>query len=170
MMATSRESAGLLMYRVAEGELQVFLVHPGGPFFARKNEGVWSIPKGEIEDGGSPFQVALREFEEETGQASLACAISSEYQTLGSVVQSNGKRVHAWAFEGYWPKGAHFRSNSFSMEWPPRSGKKQEFPEVDRGAFFSTQEARIRINSAQATFIDQLTEQLGSILPPDSAT
>lgn len=148
------------MYRFEGKELQVFLVHPGGPFFARKDEGVWSIPKGEIEGGEPPFQVALREFEEETGQKASSCSVSPEYRPLGSVVQKNGKKVQAWAFEGSWPDGASFQSNFFAMEWPPGSGRIQEFPEVDKGDFFNDSEARFKINSAQATFITRLIEQL----------
>jgi len=154
---TRKRSAGLLMYRV-QVELQVFLVHPGGPFFASKDEGFWSIPKGEIEGDEPSFQVALREFQEETGQEVEACAASPDYLELGSVMQSNGKEVQAWAFRGEWPEGASFRSNLFSMEWPPRSGHIRYFPEVDRGVFFNAQEAKAKINPAQSAFIDRLIE------------
>jgi predicted NUDIX family NTP pyrophosphohydrolase len=155
-----KQSAGLMMYRIREGALQVFLVHPGGPFFACKDEGVWSIPKGEIEDGDSPFQVALREFEEETGQQVENCAVSPEFLPLGPVIQKNGKTVHGWAFQGDWPRGASFKSNLFEMEWPPRSGKFQKFPEVDQGEFFSLSEARTKLNQAQTAFIERLVEEL----------
>jgi len=148
------------MYKIEEGTLQVFLVHPGGPFFAHKDAGFWSIPKGEIEEGDSVFQVALREFEEETGQSVQSCATSSEFLPLGSVVQKNQKTVHAWAFQGHWPEEVSFRSNLFEIEWPPHSGQFREFPEVDRGGFFDSNEAKVKLNPAQAGFVDRLREKL----------
>lgn len=123
---------------------------------------MWSIPKGEIEKGDTPFEVALREFEEETGQSVKACANLFEFRHLGSVVQKNGKTVHAWAFEGDWPEGAVFQSNQFEMEWPPRSGRFHEYPEVDRGDFFSCSEARAKLNPAQSVFVDRLIAELRS--------
>jgi len=155
-----KRSAGLLMYRITDGELEVFLVHPGGPFFSNKDEGAWSIPKGEIEPGDEPFEVAMREFREETGQEVRRCAAAADYINLGSIVQKNGKRVQAWAFKGHWPDGASLQSNLFQMEWPPRSGKIKEFPEVDQGTFFKTDEAKVKINPAQSTFLDRLKESL----------
>ena len=144
------------MYRRREGEIEVFLVHPGGPFFARKDAGVWSVPKGEYGEGEAPIEVARREFAEETGQPVEACARDPQLVPLGSVRQRGGKTVHAWAFKGDWPEGVTPTSNTFEMEWPPRSGKTKEFPEVDRAQWFSLQEARQKINGAQAEFLDRL--------------
>ena len=172
-MGSGDRSAGLLMFRRradgarsgrggashaagAAGELEVFLVHPGGPLFARRDEGVWSIPKGELEPGQDPLEVARREFAEETGQAVAACDRGGPMFPLGSVRQRGGKIVDAWAFEGDWPAGASVVSNTFSMEWPPRSGRTHEFPEVDRGQFFAAAEAKLKINPAQAELIDRL--------------
>ncbi|HKB07662.1 MAG TPA: NUDIX domain-containing protein [Candidatus Polarisedimenticolia bacterium] len=145
-----RESAGLLMYRARGERLEVLLVHPGGPFFADRHEGVWTIPKGEIEAGEDALAAARREFEEETGLKP-----EGRFVPMGTVRQKGGKVVHAWAFEGDAEPGA-IRSNSFRMEWPPRSGKQVEFPEIDRAAFFDLKEARRAINPAQAPFLDAL--------------
>jgi predicted NUDIX family NTP pyrophosphohydrolase len=159
-MARPKESAGLLMYRCREGVLDVFIVHPGGPFFARKDEGSWSIPKGEIETGEAMLDVARREFDEETGQRVERCAVGDGFESLGSVLQRGGKRVHAWAFEGDWPRGVPLRSNTFTMEWPRGSGQSGEFPEVDRAEFFSVDVAREKLNPAQAELLDRLLEIL----------
>lgn len=162
-MGGKKRSAGLLMYRSGGQGVEVFLVHPGGPFFARKDGGAWSVPKGEIDDAGEPpLEVARREFEEETGQSVEDCAAGGGFLPLGSVRQANGKTVHAWAFAGEWPEGACFRSNTFTLEWPPRSGKRREFPEVDRGVFFPLETARRKINPAQAAFLDRLLERLAA--------
>ena len=150
-------SAGLLMLQQApDGALQVFLAHPGGPFFARKDKGAWSIPKGLVEEGESPLQAALREFEEETGLIP-----TPPFHPLGEVRQKGGKQVHAWAFEGSLPEGWRLASDTFEMEWPPRSGLTQSFPEIDRARFFDLDTAREKINAAQAAFIDRMVEIVG---------
>ncbi|MDE2019879.1 MAG: NUDIX domain-containing protein [Patescibacteria group bacterium] len=148
-----RISAGLLMYRRRTGMLEVLLVHPGGPFFAKKDLGDWSIPKGEV-DGtdADEFAAAKREFEEETGMKPEGRFIS-----LGSITQAGGKVVHAWALEGDCDP-ANIRSNTFKMEWPPRSGRVQEFPEVDRAAFFAMEMARQKIKPTQAEFLGRLQD------------
>ena len=149
-------SAGLLLYRMAGGALEVLLVHPGGPFWAKKDLGAWSIPKGEYGDGEDPRACALREFEEELGSPAPGEALLE----LGEVTQRNRKVVTAWALEGDLDAGA-IHSNTFELEWPPRSGRMQAFPEVDRAAWFSLADARSRINPAQAAFLDRLAERLG---------
>jgi predicted NUDIX family NTP pyrophosphohydrolase len=150
------ESAGLLMYRIRVGGPEVFLVHPGGPFWAAKDLGAWSIPKGEFGPGEDPLEAACREFREETGFEP-----SGPYTALAPVRQKGRKTVHAWAFEGDADASA-LKSNAFSMEWPPRSGHSQTFPEVDRGAWFSLSEARLKINPAQAALLEELDGNLGS--------
>ena len=149
-------SAGLLLYRMAGGALEVLLVHPGGPFWAKKDLGAWSIPKGEYGDGEDPRACALREFEEELGSPAPGEALVE----LGEVTQRNRKVVTAWALEGDLDAGA-IHSNTFELEWPPRSGRMQAFPEVDRAAWFSVADARERVNPAQAAFLDRLAERLG---------
>jgi predicted NUDIX family NTP pyrophosphohydrolase len=150
-MAT-KTSAGLLMFRNTASGLQVLLAHPGGPFFARKDEGVWTIPKGVVEPGEEDLlQRARIEFEEELGIKPVGKAIA-----LGSVRQKGGKIVHAWAVEGDLPEGFEAKSNTFDLEWPPHSGTVQSFPEVDRAAFFSLEEAARKINPAQKAFLDHL--------------
>ena len=148
-------SAGLLMFNDSVEELKVFLVHPGGPFFIKKDEGYWGIPKGLIEDGEDQLQAAIREFEEETG-----IKPTGEFISLGITTQTNNKIVHAWAFRTESSGHIEISCNTFEMEWPPHSGKKQKFPEVDKGQFFSIKEARIKIYSAQVVFIDRLLEYL----------
>jgi predicted NUDIX family NTP pyrophosphohydrolase len=155
-MATKKVSAGLLMYHRLGGVVQVFLAHPGGPFFARKDDGVWSIPKGEIEGADEPVATARREFEEETG-----ITAEGELVPLGWVRQKGGKVVHAWAFAGALPPGWVLRSNTFQMQWPPGSGRVQEFPEIDRAQFFDVEIARRKILSAQAAFLDRLLALMG---------
>jgi predicted NUDIX family NTP pyrophosphohydrolase len=148
-------SAGLLMYRRAiSGEAEVFLVHPGGPFWAKKDKGAWSISKGEYGEGEPPLDAAKREFEEETGFAA-----EGEFFELGEVKQSGGKVVSAWAFEGDCDP-AKLVSNRFSMEWPPRSGRMIEFPEVDRGGWFAIVQAKEQILKSQAPFLDRLQRML----------
>ena len=143
------------MYRGSGATLAVLLVHPGGPFWARKDLGAWSIPKGEHAADEDPLAVARREFAEETGASpGGAC------QPLGEAVQAGGKRVNAWAVEGDFDP-ATLVSNTFEMEWPPRSGRRQSFPEVDRAAWFSPDEARQKINAGQRVFIDRLVELVG---------
>jgi predicted NUDIX family NTP pyrophosphohydrolase len=155
-----RTSAGILLFRRRRGKAEVFLVHPGGPYFARKEAGVWSIPKGEVEPGEEPLAVARREFEEETGQRLARCAPRVRPRPLGSVRQRGGKTVLAWAAEGDWPDGAELASNTFEMEWPPGSGRVGSYPEVDRGRFFPIDEAREKMNPAQVALLDRLLEAL----------
>lgn len=149
-----KTSAGLLMFRRAPGGLEVLLAHPGGPFWASKDLGAWSIPKGEIKDGEEPLAAAQREFLEETG---FACA--PPFIDLGEVKQSGGKRVRAWAFEGDCDP-ALLVSNEFEMEWPPKSGHLRRFPEVDRAAWFGIDEARRRIGQGQQPLLAQLGARL----------
>ena len=151
----AKRSAGILLYRLGSGGPEVLLVHPGGPFWARRDAGVWSIPKGEYEDGDDPLACALREFEEETGST----LPPGELVELDDVKQKGGKVVTAWAAEGDLDADA-VRSNSFTMEWPPRSGRTAEFPEVDRAGWFCIDEAREKLNPAQAEFLDRLVERL----------
>jgi predicted NUDIX family NTP pyrophosphohydrolase len=150
MSQVSKRSAGLLMYRRCNAELEVFLVHPGGPFGAKKDLGAWSIPKGEYKEEEKAIDAAKREFQEETG-----FPVTGELIKLGEIKQLGGKKVKAWAFEGDCDP-THLRSNTFSMEWPPRSGRQREFPEVDYGAWFTIVEARKRLKPAQCPFLDRL--------------
>jgi predicted NUDIX family NTP pyrophosphohydrolase len=155
MLTRSRTSAGLLMFRGNEHELEVLLVHPGGPYFRKKDDGAWTIPKGEAAEGEDLRARARIEFEEELGFAPAEGWID-----LGSVKQKGGKTVHAWAFAGDLPSDFKLASNSFEMEWPPRSGKMQQFPEVDEARFFPLALARSKINQAQAAFLDRLRDAL----------
>jgi predicted NUDIX family NTP pyrophosphohydrolase len=139
-----------VLHRERDGERQVLLVHPGGPFWAKKDAGAWSIPKGEYEEGEDPLACARREFEEELGTAP-----PDDLVPLGEVRQRSGKRVTAWAGAGDLDPSV-IASNTFTIEWPPRSGRRQEFPEIDRAAWFALDEARERINPAQAAFLDRL--------------
>ncbi|MDB5385340.1 MAG: hypothetical protein JWM11_986 [Planctomycetaceae bacterium] len=143
-------SAGLLMYRRPAGQLQVLLVHPGGPFFKNKDDGAWSIPKGEVEPNEDLLETAKREFKEELG-----ITPSGSFIELTPVKQQGGKIVHAWAFQGECNPSS-IVSNSFTMEWPPKSGRQMQFPEIDRADFFDTVVARRKINSAQIAFIEEL--------------
>jgi predicted NUDIX family NTP pyrophosphohydrolase len=149
----AKTSAGILLYRGEGDSLEVLLVHPGGPFWAKKDEGAWSIPKGELDEGEEPRACALRELEEEIG-SSLGL-VPEQLGELGEVRLKSGKRVLGWAAEGDFDPST-LRSNSFEMEWPPRSGKRGEFPEVDRAEWFALALARLKINPAQAAFIDRL--------------
>jgi predicted NUDIX family NTP pyrophosphohydrolase len=150
-----KKSAGLLMYRRgARGGIEVLLAHPGGPFWQRKDAGAWSIPKGEYEPPEEPLSAALREWAEETGFAAQA-----PYLPLGEMKQKNGKHVMAWAFEGDGDP-AMLACNTFEMEWPPKSGRMQSFPEIDRVQWFGLDEARERINPAQAALLDRLAKLL----------
>jgi predicted NUDIX family NTP pyrophosphohydrolase len=149
----SRQSSGILLYRQIDDQLEVLLVHPGGPFWKKKDLGAWSIPKGEFEDEDA-LSAAKREFEEETG-----ATVDGEMITLTPQEQKGGKVVHAWAVEGDL-NPEEIQSNTFEMEWPPRSGKKQEFPEIDKAEWFPVRTALQKINQAQATFIRELTEKL----------
>lgn len=154
----NKASAGVLMYRRRANGLEVFLVHPGGPFWARKDVGAWSIPKGEIEPGESPMDAARREFAEETGSV-----VAGAFASLGWVRMRSGKIVHAWAVEGEIDADT-IRSNVFTLEWPPRSGRQRQYPEADRAAWFPLDEARRRILAAQSPLIDSLEGLLSSSL------
>jgi predicted NUDIX family NTP pyrophosphohydrolase len=147
-------SSGILLYRKRQAVLEVLLVHPGGPFFARKDEGSWTIPKGELLAEEDPLEAAIREFEEETGYKP-----SGEFIALNPVKQKGGKIVQCWATEGDLD-AANIVSNTFEMEWPLRSGKMKSFPEVDRAAWFELPIASLKINERQADFIVQLTALL----------
>ena len=149
-----KKSAGLLMFRRRQGSVEVFLVHPGGPFWTKKDEGAWSIPKGEYDPGEDPLEAAQREFQEETG-----FAVDGEFLPLAPRKQPSGKIISAWALEGEGDASA-IQSNKFSMEWPPRSGKHQEFPEVDRAGWFSLSAAKEKILKGQAPFLEELREIL----------
>ena len=147
----SRISAGLLMFRRKNDGLELLLVHPGGPFFAKKDDGVWSIPKGEASSGEDLLTRARIEFDEELGFKPIGDWIS-----LGSIKQKGGKTVHGWAFEGDLSEGFELKSNLFEMEWPPRSEKMKQFSEIDRAEFFTEEIARQKINPAQIALIDRL--------------
>jgi len=149
-----RQSAGLLTYRRRGASVEVFLVHPGGPFWAKKDDGAWSIPKGEFTEGEDPLEAARREFHEETGFAA-----NGVFQRLQVVKQPGGKLIHAWAVAGD-VDAAAIRSSNFSMEWPPHSGKQREFPEVDRAAWFPLADAAKKILKGQLPLLRQLAESL----------
>lgn len=151
------ESAGLVLYRIRDGKTEVLLVHPGGPFWKRRDEGAWSIPKGEMGPGESRLDVARREFQEELGVP----LPEGEVLPLGSVRQAGGKVVHAWAAPGDLDV-SRVSSSTFAIEWPPRSGRTQEFPEVDKAAWFDLDAARRMILAAQGAFLDRLEAQLSS--------
>jgi predicted NUDIX family NTP pyrophosphohydrolase len=152
-----RRSAGLLLFRRSGELIEVLLVHPGGPFWAKRELGVWSIPKGEYPEDEDPLAAARREFAEEPGSPAPA----GETIDLGEIRQKAGKVVCAWGIAGDLDAG-EITSNTFTMEWPPRSGRMQEFPEVDRAQWFSLEEARERINPAQAALLDRLREAVGT--------
>lgn len=151
-----KKSAGILLFRRRGGTIELLLVHPGGPFWAKKDAGAWSIPKGEFEDPEDPLAAARREFAEETGGTP-----GGEPIELTPLRQPGGKTVFAWAMEGDFDPD-ELRSNRFAMEWPPRSGRTQEFPEVDRAGWFSPEEARAKILKGQIGFVDQLLARLGA--------
>src|SRR5687767_46806 len=146
----AKKSAGILLYKVEGDVLQVFLVHPGGPFWAKKDNGAWTIPKGEFEESEDPLDAAKREFEEETGTK-----ISGKFIELEAVKQKGGKIVLAWAVEGDIDP-AKIKSNDFEIEWPPGSGKRKSFPEVDKAAWFESTEATKKIIEAQSSLIHKL--------------
>jgi len=145
------------MFRRRTAGLEVLLVHPGGPYFQNKDEGAWTIPKGEVAGGEDLRERARIEFEEELG-----ITASGDWMELGNVKQRGGKTVHAWAFAGDLANDFQLASNTFEMEWPPHAGKMQQFPEVDRANFFRVEEARRKINAAQTVFLDRLIELLDS--------
>lgn len=148
------------MFRRTSHEVEVLLVHPGGPFFRNKDDGAWTIPKGESAEGEELLERAKIEFEEELG-IRIAAAMRP-WIDLGFVKQKGGKTVYAWAFEGNLPDRFALSSNTFEMEWPPRSGNLQRFAEIDRAEFFSVGKARVKINAAQAAFLDRLVAALDS--------
>jgi len=150
-----KQSAGILLYRNINSQLQVFLVHPGGPFFKNKDAGAWSIPKGEFEDDEDPQLAAKREFLEETGQS-----VDGDFIKLSPIKLKSGKTVYAWAVEGDIDHST-IVSNLFEIEWPPRSGKMASFPEVDRAAWLDVAEAFLKVNAAQVGLIEELVELLG---------
>lgn len=152
----ARKSAGILLYRRTPTGLEVFLVHPGGPLWAKKDAAAWSIPKGEYADDEDPLAAAKREFAEETG-----IVVDGDFIALEPVRQPSGKVVHAWALEGNCD-AAQITSNTFTMEWPPRSGRQAEFPEVDRAEWFGVDEAREKLTNGQVSLLDQLATLLGS--------
>ena len=149
-----RKSAGLLVYKKHRDEVEVFLVHPGGPFWRGKDKGAWSIPKGEFEEGEEPLSAARREFKEETGQA-----VDGDFIELKTIQQKGGKLVYAWAVEAQ-VDAENIVSNSFKMEYPYKSGKWIMVPEVDKAEWFSVEEAKDRINPAQAELIEDLLKKL----------
>ena len=146
----AQRSAGILLYRHRDDALEVFLAHPGGPFWARKDLGAWTIPKGLIDDGEDPLEAAKREFREEIG-----VEVRGVFRALNPIRQKGGKVVLAWAVEGECDP-AKLRSNTFTMEWPPKSGKQAEFPEVDRAAWFAIGEAKEKILPSQLPLLDEL--------------
>ena len=163
----AKVSAGILLYRKTKGGYEVLLVHPGGPFWAKKELGAWSIPKGEFVEGEEPLVAAKREFEEEVGSPPPA----GDYHPLGEMKQSSGKIVHAFVLEAEFDL-EKFKSNLFEMEWPPKSGQTQEFPECDKAAWVSLPTAKQKLVKGQVIFIDRLAEQLGqeSAEPPQQAS
>jgi predicted NUDIX family NTP pyrophosphohydrolase len=150
----AKKSAGLLMYREVADSVEVFLVHPGGPFWAKKDDGAWSIPKGELDEEEDALEAAKREFQEETG-----FEVNGGFEALEPVKQAGGKIIYAWAIEGDVDSSA-MRSNNFSMEWPPGSKKIREFPEVDRGGWFALATARQKILTGQSPLLDELLRKL----------
>jgi len=149
-----KKSAGFVMYRYKDSILEVFLVHPGGPYWAKKDDGSWSIPKGEQSDEEDPFTTAKREFKEETGYDA-----EGDFMPLTPIMQPSRKLVSAWAFEGDCDASA-IKSNTFEMEWPPKSGKKAEFPEVDRAEWFPTTTAKKKLLKGHVGFVDELCKML----------
>ncbi len=149
-----KQSAGILLYRSTVPEAEVLLVHPGGPFWKNKDAGAWTIPKGEFEESEDPLAAAIREFKEETG-----FLIQGEFKALDPIQQKAGKIVYAWAIEGD-IDADKAQSNFFEMEWPPKSGKKQSFPEIDKACWFTLSKAKLKINSSQIALLDQLSEML----------
>ena len=151
-----KESAGLLMYDDQGDELRILLVHPGGPYFIKKDNNYWSIPKGELNQDEDKLDCARREFTEEIG-LELKTII---YLPLGSIKQKGGKTVTAWAFQGTWEKGRSPQSNTFELEWPPRSGNKKHYPEIDRAEMFTVEKAKLKIKEAQIPLIERLVDLL----------
>ena len=153
-MKSTKQSAGILLYRVIDKVSEFFLVHPGGPFWAKKDSGVWTIPKGEFENDEDPLAAAKREFQEETGTL-----LSGDFLQLTPVTQKSGKVIFAWAVEGNIDP-LKIKSNHFSMEWPPKSGSLKSFPEVDKGGWFNAETAMEKINPAQVSLIQEVMNKL----------
>jgi len=153
-----KRSAGILLFRRLEGQVEVLLVHPGGPFWSKKDDGAWFIPKGELEDGEQPLIAAQREFREELGSEPP----KGELLALGTVKNKSGKLIYAWALEGDFDL-AEFKSNTFTLEWPPRSGKMRDFPENDRASFFSLSDAEPKLHSAELPLLERLRALLAPI-------
>ena len=151
MKSRKRISAGLMMYRIKDTKPEFLLAHPGGPYFAKKDEGHWSIPKGEPDEGEELLMAAVREFREETGMN-----VTGEFTLLGSIVQKGGKEVFAWAVEGDFPKDYVHTCNFVDIEWPPGSDEFEEFPEIDKVEFFDEETAKTKIKEAQMPFIEKL--------------
>lgn len=151
----AKTSAGLILYRMQSGQLEVLLVHPGGPFWSKKDEGAWFVPKGELNVGEEPLAGAKREFEEETGLKP-----EGEFLALGNVKQKSGKTIVAWAFEGDCDPSS-IKSNTFTIEWPPKSGCQQEFPEIDRAGFFTVPQAKAKMHPVEYPLVLRLHELLG---------
>jgi predicted NUDIX family NTP pyrophosphohydrolase len=158
---SNKQSAGILVYRMRERGLEVLIAHPGGPIFRRRDDGVWTIPKGEIEPGEEPLAAARRELAEETGYV-----LAGPFLPLGTVKQKSGKVVHAWACPGD-VDPTELKSNRFDMQWPPRSGRIESFPEVDRVAYFDPEAARVKLNPAQSELVLRLVAALSSSVPRD---
>jgi len=156
-----KKSAGILLFRQVASYREVMLVHPGGPFWAKKDEGAWSIPKGEFEASEDPIEAARREFQEETG-----FALTGNYLPLSPLRQPGGKIIYAWAIEGDFDV-SNLKSNTFSLEWPPKSGQHREFPEIDRASWFPLEEARRKILKGQEPFLSEIEEKLGPNLKPN---
>jgi predicted NUDIX family NTP pyrophosphohydrolase len=159
----ARVSAGLLMYRMRAGRVEVFIAHPGGPWFPNRDYDVWTIPKGELEPGEDLLDAAIREFEEEVG-----IKPNGPYLELGSIRQKGGKTVHAWAFAGDYDDSQPLRSNHVQIEWPPGSGRWDAWPEIDRASFFTLEAARERLKLSQHPLLERLLACLASIPPGDT--
>jgi predicted NUDIX family NTP pyrophosphohydrolase len=152
----SKKAAGVLLYRLRDSQIEVFLVHPGGPFWQQRDDGVWSIPKGEFQEGEDPLNAAKREFQEETG-----FSLEGTFIALTPLKQAGGKLVYAWAVSGDCDARS-IKSNLFSMEWPPRSGKREEFPEVDRAGWFTMETAKQKILPSQSGLLEELRRLAGT--------
>ena len=152
----AKQAAGILLFRRGTAGIEVLLAHPGGPLWARKDYGAWTLPKGQFTEGELPLDAAKREFEEEMGSAPVG-----EFHPLGTLKQPSGKVIHAWAAEADFDC-SNMKSNLFSMEWPPKSGRMGEFPEIDRAAWYSIDQARMKILKGQAPFLDRLLALLNS--------
>lgn len=162
MNKNPKQSAGLLMYRKSNGEPEFFLIHPGGPFWAKKDLGAWSIPKGEFNPDEDPFEAAKREFTEEIGIDIVKFIYDNEYIALTPLKQPSGKMITVWAFGADFNPD-HIRSNAFEMEWPPHSGKQMEFPEADRAGWFNINDAKLKITKGQIGFLDELYKKIKGV-------